>query len=135
MWHVTAVRTDSWLPLQDQEFLDMYNSMIYLAESDTAIDSQDDAAAVSCAEVASRHVGRCAQQLLVEMGYYLPHQCTMAATSGALELLATPRRSHLPAAVFQALCGLFVSEETLPSILSSALVQGATPFKGRSSLF
>lgn len=116
--------------MQDQDFLDMCSSIISHAVSDTALALHDDAAALHDAEV--RHVGRCVQQLLVDVGYYLPHVCTMAATSGALELLASPKRRQLPDAVFEALCGLFVSQETLPGILASAFLQTGTPFKGRT---
>ena len=80
-------------------------------------------------------MGRCAQQVLEEVGCYVPSMCTMAATSGALVLLACPRRSQLSATAFQALCGLFVTTDTLPCILPAALLQGKNPFKGRRAWF
>lgn len=105
---------------------------MHSTETDSSMGPQDGTSSVRCTEVSARHVGSCVQHLLVEVGCYLPSMCTMAATSGALDLLASPSRSHLSATAFQALCGLFVTQETLASIVSSAFLQGNTPFKGRT---
>jgi hypothetical protein len=98
-----------------------------------AIAISDDTTSLTASEANARHVGSCVQQLLVELGHHLPNLHKMAATAGCLQLLATPTRHQLPLAVFEALCGLFVSQDTLPSILASSFLHSGSPFKGRTS--
>lgn len=81
----------------------------------------------------ARHVGKCAQQLLADIGCYLPDVCTMAAVTGALDLIASPGRKQLPEVVLASLCGLFVSHESLELILTSSFLQSSTSLKGASN--